>query len=234
MARELQERWSLTILRRKAFLPSLSIDVRSEQEVQPTTGMIQYEVDTPLFELIGKVGEKKAVRSYQLCLEAIYGIEQLVHELGDACDFERKQSLYLASCSRDVEILQKEYSVRTRNGIRLELLGKEAVRESFQLDYPAALLSFDAGQIDAYRLTHLLLRAACNWLQVYDQTEITDHRSGKHGDELITKQRNRIRARRMVFANGYEIPAGLRKDIVQLKTPTPWSVLPVSGCRRSS
>jgi glycine/D-amino acid oxidase-like deaminating enzyme len=55
-----------------------------------TTGLLQYEVDTPLFELIGKVGEKRAVRSYHLCLEAIYGIERLVHKLGDPCDFERK------------------------------------------------------------------------------------------------------------------------------------------------
>jgi glycine/D-amino acid oxidase-like deaminating enzyme len=140
-------------------------------------------------------------------------------KLGDTCDFERKQSLYLASCSGDVESLQKEYSVRTRNGIRLELLGREAIRESFQLDYPTALLSFDAGQIDAYRLTHTLLRTARDLgLQVYDQTEITDHRSGKKGTELVTKQRNRIRARRIVFANGYEIPTGLRKDIVQLKS----------------
>jgi glycine/D-amino acid oxidase-like deaminating enzyme len=205
----------------KEGVPTVIVDRREvgTGSTGATTGLLQYEVDTPLFELMGKVGEKKAVRSYQLCLEAIYGIEQLVHELGDSCDFERKQSLYLASRSRDVEILQKEYNVRTRNGIRLELLGKEAVRESFQLDYPAALLSFDAGQIDAYRLTHLLLRAACNsGLQVYDQTEITDHRSDKHGAELITKRRNRIKARRMVFANGYEIPVGLRKDIVQLKS----------------
>jgi glycine/D-amino acid oxidase-like deaminating enzyme len=84
---------------------------------------------------------------------------------------------------------------------------------------PAALLSFDAGQIDAYRLTHTLLRTASNsGLQVYDQTEITDHRSGKNGTELVTKQKNRIKARRIVFANGYEIPAGLRKEIVQLKS----------------
>jgi glycine/D-amino acid oxidase-like deaminating enzyme len=184
-----------------------------------TTGLLQYEVDTPLFELMGKVGEKKAVRSYHLCLEAIYSIEQLVHELGDACDFERKESLYLASCRGDVETLQREYGVRTRNGIRLELLGREALREWFQLDYPAALLSSDGGQIDAYRLTHTLLRAASQLgLQVYDQTEITNHRAGKNGAELVTKQRKRIRARKIVFANGYEIPAGLRKDIVQLKS----------------
>jgi glycine/D-amino acid oxidase-like deaminating enzyme len=101
----------------------------------------------------------------------------------------------------------------------LSYWGEKAVRQSFQLDYPAALLSFDAGQIDAYRLTHVLLRAAGNaGLQVYDQTEITDHRSGKDGAELITKEKHRIKARRIVFANGYEIPVGLRKDIVQLKS----------------
>jgi glycine/D-amino acid oxidase-like deaminating enzyme len=87
------------------------------------------------------------------------------------------------------------------------------------LDYPAALLSFDAGQIDAYRLTYTLLRVATQrGLQVYDQTEITDYRSSKKEVELITKRRNRIRARKIVFANGYEIPAELRKDITQLKS----------------
>src|SRR4030095_7889812 len=132
----------------KEGIPTVVIDRREvgTGSTSATTGLLQYEVDTPLFELIGMVGEKKAVRSYHLCVEAIYGIERLVHELGEGCDFERKQSLYLASRSGDVEILQKEYGVRTRNGTRLELLGREAIRESFQLDYPAALLSFDAGQ----------------------------------------------------------------------------------------
>jgi len=220
LAQELQEHWSLTTSRGKAFQPSLSIDARvGTGSTSATTGLLQYEVDTPLFELVGMVGEKKAVRSYHLCLEAIYGIEQLVHDLGDLCDFERKQSLYLASCRGDVESLQREYSVRTRNGIRLELLGREALWECFELDYPAALLSFDAGQIDAYRLTHTLLRAASNsGLEIYDQTEITDHRSGKESVELVTKEQHRIKARKIVFANGYEIPAGLGKDIVRLKS----------------
>ena len=205
----------------KEGIPTVIIDRREvgTGSTSATTGLLQYEVDTPLFELIGMVGEKKAVRSYHLCVEAIYGIERLVHELGEGCDFERKQSLYLASRSGDVEILQKEYGVRTRNGTRLELLGREAICESFQLDYAAALLSFDAGQIDAYRLTHTLLGAARRLgLKIYDQTEIIDHRSGKKRAELITKHGNRIRARKIVFANGYEIPAGLRKDIVQLKS----------------
>jgi glycine/D-amino acid oxidase-like deaminating enzyme len=205
----------------KEGIPTVIVDRREvgTGSTSATTGLLQYEVDTPLFELMGKVGKKKAVRSYHLCLEAIYGIEQLVHELGDACDFERKQSLYLASCRGDVESLQMEYGARTRNGIKLELLGREEVRQAFQLDYPAALLSFDAGQIDAYRLTHMLLRASSNsGLQVYDQTEIVDHQAGKKRAELITKEKNHIRARKIVFANGYEIPSGLRKDIVQLKS----------------
>src|SRR4051794_17235562 len=34
-----------------------------------STGFLQYEVDVPLTELVQRVGEPRAVRSYTLCLE---------------------------------------------------------------------------------------------------------------------------------------------------------------------
>src|SRR5687768_8320197 len=37
-----------------------------------STSILQYEVDTPLFELAEKVGEQNAVRSLQMGVEAIY------------------------------------------------------------------------------------------------------------------------------------------------------------------
>ena len=74
-----------------------------------STGLLQYEVDTPLFKLIDLVGEKKAVKRYHLSIEAIDKIEELLREVGDNCGFERKQSLYLASCEEDVEDLRTEY-----------------------------------------------------------------------------------------------------------------------------
>src|SRR5687767_8584376 len=42
-----------------------------------STAMLQYEIDTPLFELIEKRGEQNALRAYTLCLEAIQKIADL-------------------------------------------------------------------------------------------------------------------------------------------------------------
>src|SRR6478609_6551389 len=67
-----------------------------------TTGLLQYEIDTPLTELIRLVGEDHAVRAYKLCLGAIYKLERLVEEVGEDCSFAWKKSVYLASLKKDV------------------------------------------------------------------------------------------------------------------------------------
>jgi glycine/D-amino acid oxidase-like deaminating enzyme len=67
-----------------------------------STALLQYEVDTPLFQLIDMVGREQAVRSYMLCLEAIGKLARLIDELDDDCGFEPKHSLYLASRRRHV------------------------------------------------------------------------------------------------------------------------------------
>jgi ribulose 1,5-bisphosphate synthetase/thiazole synthase len=43
-----------------------------------STAFLQYEIDTPLTELIKYVGEQNAVSSYRLCRKAIYDIDTSV------------------------------------------------------------------------------------------------------------------------------------------------------------
>jgi hypothetical protein len=42
-----------------------------------STALLQYEIDKPLYQLINLAGEKNAVRSYQLCRQAIFDIKQI-------------------------------------------------------------------------------------------------------------------------------------------------------------
>ena len=42
-----------------------------------STALLQYEIDTPLAELIAKRGEPDAVKSYLLCLKAINDLEDI-------------------------------------------------------------------------------------------------------------------------------------------------------------
>jgi glycine/D-amino acid oxidase-like deaminating enzyme len=182
-----------------------------------TTALIQYEIDSPLCQLIDQVGEAPALRSYELCQEAVRGIERLALEDGDSCGFQRKKSLYLASRLRDCRALEEEYTVRRRAGIEVDLLSASDLSQRFSFRRPAALLSHLAGEIDAFRLTHKLIGSALNFgLEVYDRTLITKLDSDKDGVELHTGDGCRIHARKVVFATGYETPEYLDKKIVKL------------------
>jgi len=195
-----------------------------------TTALIQYEIDSSLCELIERVGEAHAVRSYELCQEAVRGIERLATEGGDGCGYRRKKSLYLASRPRDREVLKQEHDARRRMGIEVDLLDPQDIVQRFSFRRPAALLSQLAGEVDAYRLTHKLLAAAIpGGLEVYDRTVVSKIETNNEGVELITGEGCRIRARKVVFATGYETPEYLDKKIVTLTSTFALATAPVDS-----
>jgi glycine/D-amino acid oxidase-like deaminating enzyme len=184
-----------------------------------STALLQYEVDTPLFRLIDLVGREHAVRSYLLCLEAIGKLGRLIENLDDDCGFEHKHSLYLASRRRHVGDLRKEYAARRACGIRLDLLDQADIAARYSFRYPAALLSYDAAQVDAYRLTHALLRAAARrGLRIYDRTLVTDCAHTAAGVQLTTERGCRIAARKVAVAAGFEAQQYLRRKVATFKS----------------
>jgi len=195
-----------------------------------TTALIQYEIDTHLADLIERVGAEPAVRAYRLCLEAVRGIETLAVEGGDGCGWRSRRSLYLASRRRDRRALEQERLARRSAGIEVELLSERDIRERFSFARPAALLSPVGGQVDAYRLTHkLLAEAAASGLEIYDRTPASKYLSEPDGVELRTDHGHRIRARRAVFATGYETPAFLDQSVVRLLSTFAFATAPLSG-----
>jgi glycine/D-amino acid oxidase-like deaminating enzyme len=184
-----------------------------------STGLLQYELDTPLCELIHLVGKKNAHRAYQLCLATFDKFEQLVTDLADRCDFERRPSLYLASSAKDAEELKDEFRCRRDAGIDLQLLGEGEIKKRFGLHRPAALLSHDGAQVDPYRLNQRLLeRAHQKGLEIFGQTQVTQYLPTKDRVKLITERGPSITCRRVVFATGYETPEFLDQRIVTLKS----------------
>jgi len=195
-----------------------------------TTALIQYEIDTNLTDLIDQVGKTGAVRSYELCQEAVRGIERLATEDGNSCGYSRKKSLYLASRPRDRRPLERECEARRRIGIEVDLLSEKDITQRFSFRRPAALLSPLAGEVDAYRLTHkLLATAAGHGAEVYDRTNVSKLKSRRDGVELRTSDGCRIRARKVVFATGYETPEYLDQKIVKLNSTFALATAPVAG-----
>lgn len=182
-----------------------------------TTALLQYEIDTPLCDLIDLVGEDHAARSYLACIDAIDKIDALVHKLDNPCGFERRPSLYVASYKSHVPALKREYAARQKHGIALAWFEQKTIEDHYAFSRPAALFSMVGAQVDAYQLTHTLLQAAMQQgLQVYDRTEVTQIDHTPRRVQLTTAQGQTVKARYLVFASGYESQRYLKQPVANL------------------
>ena len=193
-----------------------------------STALVLYEVDMHLSDLITLRGEKSAVRAYKLGLEAIYKIERLTKKVG-GCGYIRKNSLYLASTVADKSKLKIEYDTRRKYGFSLDYLDASQVRRKFGLEKPAALLGHVAAQIDPYRFAYSLLGGRRGrGVDTYDMTEVVEFQATKTGVVLTTDGGFQIKARKAVFATGYETKEKEARKAVDLKSSYAIVTEPVS------
>lgn len=183
-----------------------------------STSLLQYEIDTPLHKLSAMVGEKNAARSYWLCKEAIDKLMVLADKIGFT-DIQTKKSLYYAAAKKDVPDLKKEFLARKKQGFKVQFFEEDAVFEKSGIHAPAAILSADAGQTNAYMFTHHLHKYnQKKGLEVYDRTTIAAIHHKKNGIELTTADGYSIKAKKLIYATGYEAVQYIDKPIVKLSS----------------
>ena len=168
-----------------------------------STGLLQCEIDTPLVELIARVGEAHAVHAYRRGLFAIDELEALTRDLGQACGFSRRSTLQLASTPQDMADLRREHECRRHFGFDVQCLGPDALRSFTGIQAPGALYSHGSGQIDAYAFTQALLRAAqAQGLRAYRGVNV--ERVQESSTSVTLPLSNcQITARIVIFATGY-------------------------------
>jgi glycine/D-amino acid oxidase-like deaminating enzyme len=182
-----------------------------------STAFLQYEIDTPLTILSSYVGEKNAVKSYRLCRDAIYSIEELCKSLKPKFDFHRVPSLQYASFGTHVSDLKKEYDLRRKYDFEIEWLESKDIADKFGFEMPAAVFSKDGGEVDAYLLTHALLKDFCRQgHQVYNNTEVQDIQHHKRGATLQIKNGLKVEAKKLIIACGYESLKYVPKKIADI------------------
>jgi glycine/D-amino acid oxidase-like deaminating enzyme len=184
-----------------------------------STALLQYEIDTPLVQLRERIGVAAANRAYVACAEAIDKIAALAVEVGDDCSFQKKESVYLATRAGEGNTLQEEARARHDAGLEVDFLDEATVASLFSFRRPAALLSRQAAELDAYRFTHQLLRrAAQRGLRIFDRTTVAKFDAEKAEVRLQTETGLTVRARHVVFATGYESANYLPERVVKLKS----------------
>lgn len=183
-----------------------------------STSLLQYEIDNPLHKLAMQIGEQKATRCYKLCEEAIDKLIAIAHKIGFK-DIQPKKSFYFAAAVKDVPMLQKEFSIRKKKGFKVSWLYEEAVLKKTGFKAPAAILSKTGAQTNAYLFTHALHQYGIKkGLEVYDRTEIVSIKHNRQNVELKTKEGYTLRAKKLVYATGYETAKYISQPIVKLQS----------------
>lgn len=178
------------------------------------TGLLQYEIDTPLVDLCKRVGESNATRSYELCREALYTLEKISRDLPIDCEFLQQPSLQYASYKKHITSLYKEYTFRKERNFQVHWLERDEIKKLFGFEAPAGILSEDGATVNAYLLTHGLFKTAANsGARVFDNTLITDIQFNKNNTVLTADNTCTITANKLIIASGYESQRYLPKPM---------------------
>ncbi len=182
-----------------------------------STALLQYEIDTPLWELSEKVGEANAVRSYELCAYSIEALERICKRFDGMAGYRNRHSVQYASFKSHVPDLEKEFNLRKKHGFPVRWWSEDKVKQHLHFDAPAALYSEIGAEIDAYQLAHLLLQQCIRkGAQVYDNTEVVAVNHHKNSVSIKTKEGFEITAKHLVIACGYESQRYLPQQVEQL------------------
>jgi glycine/D-amino acid oxidase-like deaminating enzyme len=183
-----------------------------------TTSMLQYEIDTPLHELIEMIGEKGAVASYQACSKSIDALEKVCKQIKATAGFKKKKSLYFSAYKKDVSWLKKEYEARKKAGFKVQWLEADEIVGQFQLENThGGILSEQGASVDAFLLVHQLLEYNVKrGLQVFDKTELINETSHKGFNEVTLHTGAKIKTRKVIYCVGYESTTMIKEKFVNL------------------
>ncbi len=182
-----------------------------------TTSMLQYEIDVPLHKLAGMIGEDGASICYKAGIDAIKKIQSLIEKYNINCGFGEKHSLYIAHNRKAAKDLYVEFEMRNKHHLGVQWLSAAEVMTEYKIKCYGAILSDAAASVDAYKLTHELIKMnTARGLRVFDQTHLEKFELDKETPTITTANGNIISCKKVIFCSGYEATNMLKENIADL------------------
>lgn len=181
-----------------------------------STSLLQYEIDVPLHKLSKQIGEKNAVEAYKLCSSSIDMLKEITDDIGFT-GFKYCSSLYFSHTTSKNNFLKEEFESRRNAGFDVSYLNEDAILNEYGFKSKEAILSTKAAKTDAYLFTHFLHNYnRKNGVNVFENTQVKEVKNTKSGVEVVTERDFVIKAKKIVYATGYEAVTLVDKHIVKL------------------
>ena len=177
------------------------------------TALILHEIDVPLTHLIRKIGRRDAQRNWRRSFLAVHALAARTRELGVACNFITRDSLYLSGNILNAPELRREREERLTAGITTTYLTARETEERFGISGRPGLLSYGSFEANPRALTAGYLKAAiARGTRLHAPTDVIKVEAGSRVVHAHTKDGATITCGHLVFATGYEVPAGVAAD----------------------
>ena len=164
------------------------------------------------------IGKEGAEKSYWACYDSIDDLQKIAKEVKSDCGFKKKQSLYFAAFKKDVDDLKKEFEARKSAKFPVKWLSADEIKKKFKIENTfGGILSEQGGSIDAFCLAHDVLHYNHKkGLQIFDKTDIIKFDYKKNGVTATTEYGNTIKAKKVIFCNGFESTEIIKDKFVNL------------------
>lgn len=201
-----------------------------------STALLQYEIDTHLVELAKMLGPERATLAYRAGVSSLAMLERRFPELLPGANYERRESLYLASDDSAVPVLRAERAARAGIGIACEWLEGAEVQSRFGCHRPAAILSTPSAQIDPVRFTRSLL-AGCerHGVEIHARQRVDRIEEAGELLRLTMESGATLTARDVVVCAGYDSLQFLPHEVADLNNTFALVTEPLApGARRAN
>lgn len=191
----LKEGLSVAILEKRKF---------GEGSTAANTGVLQYSNDFMLSDLIDQIGEKDAVRFYQLCYEALNEIEKIAKSLPDDVDFIRRPSVYFASDISHLGKLENEYQTLYKNGLPCEFWDGLTLSTYMPFYKPGAIVTYQDAEINPLKfISSLLTYLQDHGVDLFEGT-VVEQTNYENNAVLLETNTHRFHAQHVIYTIGYE------------------------------
>ena len=182
-----------------------------------STALLQYEIDTNLSDLASEIGPERATRAYRACADSFAKLERRFPELLPLADYERRESLYLASDEKGVEELRVEVAARRAIGLNCEWLDRAEIQRRFGCLSQGGILSALGAQMDPLKFTRALL-AGCrrHGVSIRSRTAVDSIDEAGGEFRLALRGGEALTARDVIVCAGYESLKFLPDDVADV------------------
>jgi glycine/D-amino acid oxidase-like deaminating enzyme len=176
-----------------------------------STALLQHELDVPLVRLTRSRGKKVAERAWRRSRLVVQALAERTKRLGIEAELAPRDTLYLPGTLLDARGLKAEAAARRSIGIEVDVLNARSLRQRYGIRRSAALLGGGNFVAEPRQLAAGYLRVAlARGARLFTPVEVTGLVETARGVSLFTRHGQRLRARHVVFATGYELVDGLR------------------------